>query len=117
MNKENVKTILNTKYQLFYTFKDSSIKHEIKLDDYWLTDTEKKDVYKIAYKENLKQMKEVNDYNTSKNKQPLYSSLMLIETESIIQNNKINKNVTILKSDMLESSGIEIGLNNLEEVS
>jgi hypothetical protein len=102
MNKRNVKTILSTKYQLFYTFKDSSIKREIKLDDYWLSDTEKKDVYKVAYRENLKQMREVNSYNISKNKQALYSSLMLIKTELVIQDNKINKDIKILENTLLK---------------
>lgn len=104
MNKENIKTILNTSYQLFYTFKDSNIKREIKLDDYWLTDMEKKDVYRIAYRENLKQMKELNTYYMGKNKQVLYGGLMLVKTESVIQDNKINKNVEILECDLLEDT-------------
>lgn len=100
--KNKINQNVNTKYQLFYTFKNSSIKYEIKLDDYWLTDIEKKAVYKIAYRENLRQMKEVNKYNTSKNKQPLYTSLMLIKIESVIQNNKINKNIKILENTLLK---------------
>ena len=103
MNKMNAKIILNTKYQLFYTFKDSAINHEIKLNAYWLNDKEKEQVYKFAYKTDLKQMEEVNRYNLNRGEKALYSSIMLIKYTTTIQDNKVNKDIKIIKSNVLNS--------------
>jgi len=101
---QNIKTTLSTKYKLFYTLKNSSINHEIKLNDYWLSDNEKEQVYKIAYRENLKQMQKVNKYTISKNKEPLYNSFTLVKTQLSIQDKKIKKDIEIIESTLLNNN-------------
>lgn len=73
---------LKRTYRLSYTLysEKGSINHFIDINGYWLSFGELKNVYQIAFKENLKQMQKINKEYIQEGLKPMYCNLTLTET-------------------------------------
>ena len=91
-------------YRLFYTLysEKGSINHFIDINGYWLSFGELKNVYQIAFKENLQQMQKINKEYIQDGLKPMYCNLTLTETtEWSIRGHIIGNKTDILEYENL----------------
>lgn len=95
---------ITTEYKLIYALSPEidSLEHSIDLNTYWLQPEEIKQVYLIAFRENLKQMQRINNSYIKDGLKPLYKKLVLTEYTTFSHNNVVlAKKTVILKEEKL----------------
>jgi hypothetical protein len=95
---------ITTEYKLTYTLSHeiNSLEHSIDLNTSWMQPEEIKQVYLIAFRENLKQMQKINKSYIEDGSKPLYKKLALTEHTIYSHNNVVlAKRTVILKEEKL----------------
>ena len=104
---QDIKT--TTEYKLSYILSSEidNSEHTIDLNTYWMQLEEIKQVYLIAFRENLKQMERINKSYIEDGLKPVYSKIALTEHTIYSHNNIIlAKRITILKEEKLNKEFI-----------
>lgn len=107
---------ITTKYKLTYILSSEidNLEHTIDLNTYWMQPEEIKQVYLIAFRENLKQMQRINNSYIEDGLKPLYRNLALTEYTTFSHNNIIlAKRTSILKQEKLNKEIIIQKHNNM----